>query len=123
MIDLSCVFCSKEETNDHLFFSCEWTNKRLDRLKHWLNCRCVGNEVRKLLRWSKLSKFRKSVCGAALAALVYQIWRARNQLVWNAVETSEKEMFDIIRFGVKNRIVRFNCKKVKDIDVDWYDNL
>uniref|UniRef100_A0A803PSW0 Uncharacterized protein n=1 Tax=Cannabis sativa TaxID=3483 RepID=A0A803PSW0_CANSA len=60
-----------------------WSNE----VKTWLSWRAKSNQLSNLIRWigkGKCTKFCKQVYLAAMAALVYQIWRARNDIVWNS---------------------------------------
>uniref|UniRef100_A0A803QCU3 Reverse transcriptase zinc-binding domain-containing protein n=1 Tax=Cannabis sativa TaxID=3483 RepID=A0A803QCU3_CANSA len=82
----TCCLCELQlETCQHLFFECSVAEKCLQDLKNWLNWHAQTSSLQQLLKWigkSKLSKFKKGVLTAAVVGLVYNIWRTRNEVVW-----------------------------------------
>ncbi|XP_060974549.1 uncharacterized protein LOC115696534 [Cannabis sativa] len=56
-------------------------------VKGWLNWKIESIDLDAMLRWierSKAGKFRQSFWLAVMAAMVYQIWRARNLALWES---------------------------------------
>ncbi|XP_060968420.1 uncharacterized protein LOC133035977 [Cannabis sativa] len=122
-----CSFCShKLETTKHLFFTCLFSLECLQKIKDWLNWGARTNELTQLLKWihkAKISKFKKQVLAAATASLVYLIWFARNEKLWN----NQVENIDVtvqkVKHSVKHRIELFWPKKVGQQDRDWFHML
>lgn len=122
--DTHCVFCTKQvEEIEHLYFSCNWTGECLVRVKKWLEWSCIDEKLPRIIRRlqrSKMTIFRKKVVLTTLAALVYEIWKARNWYIWKNEIFSMERMISQLRIVVKNRVVVLNCKKVGDIDWEWF---
>uniref|UniRef100_A0A803NSG8 Uncharacterized protein n=1 Tax=Cannabis sativa TaxID=3483 RepID=A0A803NSG8_CANSA len=95
-------------------------------LKVWLNWQVQSDTLQGLLkciRKSKDSKFRKGVKMAAVVALAYAIWRARNDLFWNATSHHAADLVKQVKWAVQNRTLYLLPKKVKKKDLDWFQNL
>lgn len=114
-IDLYCSLCCDDpETRDDLFFCCSWVRKCLLSLKNWLDWRYGSAELEKLLRWiqrSRVSRFKKSVYIACIAALVYAVWTARNKKIWKNEDTFEDMVIKHIKYSVKKKFLGVYCKK------------
>uniref|UniRef100_A0A803Q8P1 Reverse transcriptase zinc-binding domain-containing protein n=1 Tax=Cannabis sativa TaxID=3483 RepID=A0A803Q8P1_CANSA len=82
-----CIFCNNvAETTNHLFFECYFGTECLKQVKEWLGWHTTAAALTGLLKWvrkARCSSFKKKVLAAGMAALVYCIWIARNELVWN----------------------------------------
>uniref|UniRef100_A0A803P9I4 Reverse transcriptase n=1 Tax=Cannabis sativa TaxID=3483 RepID=A0A803P9I4_CANSA len=88
---------SKKETIDHLFFRCDFSQQCLLKLKEWLKWHTQAVTLNTTLKWirkANQSKFRKSVKAAGVTALVYLIWKARNDMIWN--EKRQQGTFETI---------------------------
>uniref|UniRef100_A0A803QPV1 Reverse transcriptase domain-containing protein n=1 Tax=Cannabis sativa TaxID=3483 RepID=A0A803QPV1_CANSA len=97
--DSGCVLCNaQEETCDHLFFSCSFSQHCLQMIKDWLGWKVSTQTLSRLLRWierSKYSKFKKNTLSAVMASLVYLIWRARNDKIWNGKDEDVNRDFAV----------------------------
>ncbi|XP_062075250.1 uncharacterized protein LOC133779289 [Humulus lupulus] len=84
--DARCQFCTVEdETIAHLFFECPFTSDRLQQIKSWMHwgiSSCQLPCILRLIGRMKTTKFRKMAISAIIAALVYHLWRARNERIW-----------------------------------------
>ena len=67
-----------------------------------------------------MNAFRRKVLLTSLAALVYEIWKARNQFIWAEEEFTLEKLIGRVKTDVKNRIAVISCKKVGDIDWEWF---
>ncbi|GAA0165089.1 hypothetical protein LIER_44151 [Lithospermum erythrorhizon] len=118
--DLKCMFCNANETQNHLFFECEFSGKIWRRLlcmlnmyrqhkpwdwqKNWLL------EVRTCCRVQKLLKLRGCV-------VVYWIWRERNERhtthsmkIYRLMTTPTSRAYDSRRVVTRNERV-FGSKR------------
>ena len=69
------------ETIEHLLFKCRVAQGFLFQVKKWLGWGAVSNSLTSLTRWlerAKMSKSKKKIYAAYMAALVYLIWKSRN---------------------------------------------
>ena len=73
-------------------------------------------EMEKIMQWigkhKGLSKFRRSVLRAVLAATIYNIWKARNEKYWNHTATSSECIVQCVKHAVLNRIKQVMPKRV-----------
>uniref|UniRef100_A0A803QNL0 Reverse transcriptase domain-containing protein n=1 Tax=Cannabis sativa TaxID=3483 RepID=A0A803QNL0_CANSA len=79
-----------------------------------------------LLRWiqrAKISRFKKAILAAAVAAPVYQLWRARNDSLRNLADQSMEHVFQVIKEDVKRRVTCIWPKHVNPIDTSWFSTL
>lgn len=90
--NLICVLCDEDvKTVDHLFLKCRWSFEAFQKLQSWLQWQCSDVKLQRVSMWlqrCKRLKVQKKVFQAALAALVYGIWRARNKRIWEGEVTS-----------------------------------
>lgn len=81
--DLSCVLCGEApESLKHLFWSCPCNKQVWVDTQNWLGVRNNSTNLNSTMRWAlgynAINRFRRHVTLAALAAVVYTIWKARN---------------------------------------------
>ncbi|XP_030483344.2 uncharacterized protein LOC115699938 [Cannabis sativa] len=119
-----CLFCMDHpETTEHLFFSCPFSTIYLSQVKAWLGWRVETIDLSRLCRWlerAKMSKFWKAVITAAVAALVYNVWKNRNDLIWNSRRIAQDVVVRAIKEDVKNRVLCNWTKKHKPVDANWF---
>ena len=71
----------------------------------------------------KVSKFRKGVQRAVIAAGVYHVWFMRNAKLWgNRVETIEY-IVQIVKKEIAYRVKHVMPKKVKVRDREWFESI
>ncbi|KAM6563596.1 hypothetical protein CsatB_023594 [Cannabis sativa] len=126
-IEGSCCLCeTQQETSQHLFFECCFSCSRLQEIKCWLGWNATSNSLPMLLRWvqrAKLSKFRKLVYQAAIAALVYAVWKLRNGKIWQGNTLNSSSFCDEIKWNVKMRCNMYLPRKIQEKDRDWFHDL
>ncbi|XP_060960471.1 uncharacterized protein LOC133031122 [Cannabis sativa] len=96
------------------------------KIKEWLDWMMESTEVNGILRWierSKLSQFRKEVLYVVMVALVYQVWRSRNGLLWNSKVPKETQVTYLTKEEVKRRIIHVWPKNVSTGDKEWFSNI
>ena len=83
--DDSCRFCcSRSESIEHLFFSCHYSQQCFIQLTSWIdvNIKCVNISSINPSKW-KMSRLRRNVVISSICCLIYMLWKARNDCVWN----------------------------------------
>ncbi|XP_010678149.2 uncharacterized protein LOC104893711 [Beta vulgaris subsp. vulgaris] len=104
----TCLICGNaDETHSHLFFECHFGKRCLVAIKSWLQIGPITSDMVQLYRWigrSKCSKFKRAVWAVALAAVVFMIWRCRNDVYWKQNVPSIYKIVDEIKYFVKIRI-------------------
>nr|XP_016508793.1 PREDICTED: uncharacterized protein LOC107826344 [Nicotiana tabacum] len=84
-VDQSCTLCGRdiEETHDHLFFECSYSQTLWNRMLRWLEYhRSPGSwdvEVQWLTANVNNRSPKKTLLGVVFAAVVYNIWMERNK--------------------------------------------
>ena len=125
--DETCILCGHHrEVNEHLFFNCHLRLCCLEKVKSWLDWRTTAVTISGLLKWIKkvkVGRFRRHIFAMALAAIVYQVWKCRNEALWNAKVYTVEKMVKMIHYTVKNRIRNIMPKKVTELDSNWVENL
>lgn len=86
--DPACLLCGNErETHNHLFFSCPFSKVVIRSCVRWLNLSCQDRSIQGLILMVNNSggyKFRRQVKSVVICATAYQIWWARNDVLWNS---------------------------------------
>ncbi|KAM6574463.1 hypothetical protein CsatA_022790 [Cannabis sativa] len=123
----TCPCCNNAEENvDHLFFKCQFSQQCLQLLKDWLKwhtkAETLGSLV-KIIHKARQNRFRKGVKAVCITALVYLIWRSRNNLIWNDKSQQPVELLQQLKKSVKTRLMVVMPKKVKNKDREWFDCL
>ena len=84
--DASCPLCDvADETVDHLYFACPYSQKCLTELVTYTGIRLLpssvedGNTQMLMIK----GRFRRAVIQCNYAALLYVIWQQRNDAVWH----------------------------------------
>ena len=84
--DSRCLLCGNSEENiSHLYFECIYSWSCVQGVMQWMEWKPRGKSLEELLIWprkAKLSMMKKRVFYAVIAALVYHIWRVRNDALW-----------------------------------------
>ncbi|XP_074306260.1 uncharacterized protein LOC141641499 [Silene latifolia] len=78
--DMACAICSlQNETHQHLFSDCTYCTRCWDLLNEWLGMSIPKTSVVDwYTAWRCPSLMKKQIIGAAIVALWYHIWNARN---------------------------------------------
>jgi hypothetical protein len=122
-ISPTCCFCSKPETIDHLFFECDFSAQVWNTIKAWIGLNINGSI------WSKLlAQIRKKTRGknglamlrkVAIAATVYNIWKARNHMVFQQIRLKESDVAIKIQTEVMLRVSKYKVLTQRQ----WYSIL
>lgn len=79
------VLCSLSvESHKHLFFECKFAKKCLIMVQDWLGTCQTQIWLPRMLKFlsnSKIPQFQRRVISAALCALAYAVWWARNEAI------------------------------------------
>ncbi|XP_021865732.1 uncharacterized protein [Spinacia oleracea] len=121
------LICSQvDETHQHLFFQCIYSNECLRAVKEWLGVSVASSSLIHLVRQvghSRISKFRKQVCYAAIVAAVYLIWQCRNTRFWESCVPTVSHIVTKLKQMVRGRIQTVMPKSVSRKDSDWFMSL
>ncbi|XP_062100702.1 uncharacterized protein LOC133806626 [Humulus lupulus] len=119
-----CGLCNIHKENvEHLFFHCSFSHVCLQVLKTWLGWNVRAEDLQSLIRWierSKQSQFKKKVLAAAL---VYHLWRARNDEVLKISSSSQEVIIRRTKEAVKLRVSCAMPRKVSSEDKNWFAEL
>ncbi|CAI8594441.1 unnamed protein product [Vicia faba] len=122
---LCLLYGIHEEISQHLFFDCVYSRICWNIIKNWLNWNLI-DKLHNITRWigrGKSSKFKQLVYSAMVVATVYQIWKIRNEVLWNDKLITPDRGIKQIKDIVKNRIRNINSTKYSLVDKCWYNNL
>ncbi|XP_021845586.2 uncharacterized protein [Spinacia oleracea] len=115
--DPSCAICgSVVETCSHLFFECTFSTDCLQLVLNWLGYTVTKTNLTQVFMWVRRyckKEFRRKVIFTALAGLVYQIWKARNDVVWNHNVPTKQFILKTIQFDTRHRIQNLLGKTVR----------
>uniref|UniRef100_A0A803P4D4 Reverse transcriptase zinc-binding domain-containing protein n=1 Tax=Cannabis sativa TaxID=3483 RepID=A0A803P4D4_CANSA len=125
--DDRCLFYhGNSATVEHLFFDCSFSQECIHLLEQWFGWKMALTPLWGLLqRLDRVKgyKFRKRVIKAGIAALVYNIWLTRNDVLWNEGAASVQNIFQQTKGQVKNIISFVMQKNLKKEEVEWFEKL
>lgn len=86
-VDARCMFCSDEETMEHLFFGYNKTSGVWKNILAWVGYSRIPstwtNESALLITEMRKKGWRRYILKVAIAETVYVVWRMRNDLIFN----------------------------------------
>ncbi|XP_010684994.2 uncharacterized protein LOC104899492 [Beta vulgaris subsp. vulgaris] len=123
-----CLMCGlQEESIEHCFFQRKYSLqcyvKICRRLK--LSATPMDHINSSWKKWSRkyACKRKKSTCLVVLAALVYQIWCARNCAYWEKRIPRPEVLVDNVMHSVCNRVRQLINSKWSQGEKDWLEEL
>lgn len=103
-----CLICgAADETQDHLLFTCCYSERILMKIKKWLEVNTTLRSVPSLINWigrCRRSKFQKNVIATAVAWMVYHIWGVRNEVYCDSKVQSVHITVNRIQRAVIDRV-------------------
>lgn len=104
------------ETSTHFFFDCSYNSGCLQAVTTWSGVKPNRKNILQVLplNWPRKycrNTFKRTVIYAAIAGLVYQMWKARNTSMWDKAVPSATSLVQILKFDVKHRILKFVITK------------
>ncbi|XP_057518428.1 uncharacterized protein LOC130799344 [Amaranthus tricolor] len=110
-----CPMCGEaSESADHIFFRYPWSCQCLRILNSWLGTNISSLSSIKPSKW-KVSKFEKKTITTSLCSLIYQIWNARNDSVWNFKLILPSVLMQSVKLEVKHQLYSLYPHCVKDV--------
>ncbi|XP_062104541.1 uncharacterized protein LOC133815753 [Humulus lupulus] len=127
-MDTVCLLCGDhKEDITHLFFQCTYSKICLVKMKEWIGCRVQTEHYQALLQWiskaKHLSKLRKGFFIAVVSALVYHIWRVRNDVLWSSKIWYVNHIIEVIKRELKLRFIVSVYKGKRNRDKEWIQKL
>ncbi|KAM6602310.1 hypothetical protein CsatA_021919 [Cannabis sativa] len=114
-----CVVCERDvETHNHLFVDCIYTRKLVDSVETWAGCLSWPKSFRELQERKCPAKpdLAELIMNAIYSATLYQLWRNRNDCLFNAICHLVSSLSKEIKCMVKARVVGFHCNNVTGKD-------
>ncbi|XP_057246763.1 uncharacterized protein LOC130589513 [Beta vulgaris subsp. vulgaris] len=123
-----CLICDEHtEDHRHLFFDCEYSRRCLSEIKQWCGVTIRSQDWQQVIHWlvsrRRDSKYRRMVQAAALEAVIYCIWQARNLALWEGKIPCIAHTVKKIKCDVKHRCITVMPKKISQNDRRWIEAL
>ncbi|XP_057526337.1 uncharacterized protein LOC130805572 [Amaranthus tricolor] len=100
----TCPICELEsETVNHLFFQCPFIQKCVAKLKEWYETNSKIKTLEDILRKNRLTRHRRKQFEATLCNLIYVIWSARNDAVWNHKVPLVNQVVDSVKDALETK--------------------
>ena len=125
--DQLCMLCGNATENiQHLFFECWYSSGCLQEVQLWLGWKSTSRTLEGLLKWirkARMSVVKKRILYAVLSAVIYHIWRVRNDALWASKIWMIKNIVQRIEQEVKMRVRLVMPKKATKNDREWVDSI
>ncbi|XP_048492983.1 uncharacterized protein LOC125493563 [Beta vulgaris subsp. vulgaris] len=122
-----CLICGlQEENQEHLFFECSYNKAVLRRIITWMGIQHSNLNAQSFMHWisrCKEAKFKKQVYAAVLGALVYNIWRVRNEVYWSQKVSSVNNTVNRVQKDAIERCYSVLPTKVSLANRTWLRDL
>ena len=99
-IDGNCVFCNEQETRNHLFFECQFSQGIWSIMRRCgLNRRILSweNEVKWAVERLKGKALISTLLKIAWTAFIYNVWRERNGRVFAQKYGSDEQIISTLK--------------------------
>ncbi|XP_074271545.1 uncharacterized protein LOC141595478 [Silene latifolia] len=125
MIDQNCPICSSSpESHAHIVNECVYAKVCIRLLQKYLH---INFRMQDLVHWysagRKVTKLQRRFAGACHVALIYWIWRIRNEARLDMVVRSPDAIVKLSMDEVKTRFLKQNTKPLKIKDQTWFQAL
>ncbi|KAL2927768.1 LINE-1 reverse transcriptase-like protein [Bienertia sinuspersici] len=117
-----CPCCEQNaETLQHLLFECPFGSRMWDMLKEKTGVNATTDSLQNCNVWlqSVNNRFRRAVLQSMAAAVVYHIWRVRNDVIWNQAIRRPDVVFQSLYREIYWRILSVLPKKISLVDRRW----
>ena len=107
-MDTECEIChGAAETHEHLFYKCQWAAEIWRGIAHWLQIPLQRAEEGWFngLLWIKGSKRWKRIIYMVNTAVIYDIWAARNNLIFHGTVTNAEYTSRQIKVQIIQRVL------------------
>lgn len=115
-----------EESHNHLFFQCSYSVQCLELVKSWLHLSSAQVLLQRqwfILQKSRRTGLQKRVIVVVFSGLVYSIWWARNEAVWNQVVWRPETLFKRMKNFVQLIIKLVMPQKVSSREKQWLERI
>ena len=125
--DERCLLCGDDsEQIQHLFFDYRYSTACLMEIKEWLGWKCSATKPYSLSRWiskAKQSPIRKRILVVVLIALVYNIWKVRNEALWELKVGLVRITVQKIIREIQRRLIVVTPKRIGRKDIEWLEKI
>ncbi|KAL9676548.1 hypothetical protein QQ045_004762 [Rhodiola kirilowii] len=128
-VDPMCALCKAEdETRDHLFFQCSTSREVVGMVLNVLGVTNMPVQWHLLIPWFKSlnqEHIRTRLIAAAISGAMYEIWCARNNVIFRGHSFDSVTIGRSIIWGLKIKIggVYNNLSKLELHDRNWMNRL
>ncbi|XP_074266763.1 uncharacterized protein LOC141590046 [Silene latifolia] len=116
----SCCICeNSDETQDHLFFQCDYSQRVLQAVEKWCGFRVDVTMTVLAIPGSRMKGLKQLVHCQLWVSCYYHVWLERNTARLQAVVTSPAKLAERIITDAKTRIMSKVCKTKFGQDSVW----
>lgn len=125
--DGKCPLCNNaDETIEHLFFTCPYSSDCCSEVKQLLQIKYKFRTIQHCSSWVQKNPkgwFTKRTCQSILVAVIYNIWKQRNDKVWNNSLIPPQILAKQSMYAAITRILSILPQKTSKKDRAWLDQL
>ncbi|KAL3647239.1 hypothetical protein CASFOL_008207 [Castilleja foliolosa] len=123
--DKDCKLCGEgEENTKHLFFDCDWSRKIWEKVYYWGNfeVRGQGSFMEHFsFHCDLVTSSKKNYWAIIWHAAIWQIWKARNEMVFNGKRLELQDIF--LKICVSSFLwIKYSIGPTKTFSlIDWFN--
>ncbi|XP_062118732.1 uncharacterized protein LOC133832399 [Humulus lupulus] len=121
-----CPICElHQESHDHLFFQCKFSQLLRSKVAAWLGCAIWPVHLNDWVDWmvGKPKCLQQKLLATGLAAAVYFIWWNRYNCIFNLCSVSVNAVFALLQNCLKARLENLHRFKLKRKDVAFLEKV
>ncbi|XP_021858646.1 uncharacterized protein [Spinacia oleracea] len=121
-----CLLCGTgTKSHSHIFFDCIYSRKCRERISQWIDMGVQIQTLKGVVRLARkiTSRFKRRIFSVCVLAVIYQIWKARNNVLWHQHLWCIDNIVKKNQFDVKHRVNAIGLRKITGVDRDWFGGL
>ncbi|KAL2925667.1 hypothetical protein RDABS01_007932 [Bienertia sinuspersici] len=123
----NCCLCSRGvDSHSHLFFKCDFSRNCWKQTLDWLKVQMHHFQMQYIVQWLARNcegdRVRRQASCTAVNALVYSIWKVRNDRIWSNRLWTVEQVVAEVQHSVKTRILFVN-RNSNRLNGSWFQNV
>ncbi|XP_074305018.1 uncharacterized protein LOC141639947 [Silene latifolia] len=121
--NLCCLCGAEEETSQHLFFKCQYSEEIMMRIQNWVGIVLPESRGHDWKRTAGMTRLKVGILNSILNAATYHIWRQRNGCRHDMKLLRPDGCVTMIQYEIRTKINKQITGKLARKDLVWIEKL